>query len=83
MADEKVVKLQNVTPDQRKEFPINVKLRDFGGEVVFEMNLKEHLNFPYLFWDGRLFVTSRDNPLIFLERSYHVFMEQSKSNEQH
>jgi hypothetical protein len=83
MADEKVVKLQQVTPDQRKEFPINVKLRDFGGEVVFEMNLKDSLSFPYLFWDGRLFVTSRDNPHIYLERSYHVFMEQAKSNAQH
>jgi len=83
MADEKVVNLKTVTPDQRKEFPFNVKLHDFGGKVVFEMNLKNPLAFPYLFWEGRLFVTSRDNPLIYLERSYHVFMEQAKSNESH
>jgi hypothetical protein len=83
MANEKVVNLKNITPEQRKEFPINVKLHDFGGKVVFEMNLKDPLNFAYLFWEGRLFVTSRDNPLICLERSYHVFMEQAKSNEKH
>jgi hypothetical protein len=83
MADEKVVSLKTITPEQRKEFPINVKLKDFGGEVVFEMNLKAPLAFPYLFWENRLFVTSRDNPHIYLERSYHVFMERAKSNERH
>ena len=61
-------------------FPFKVKLKDFDGKVVFEMNLKEPLTFPYLFWQNRLFVTSRDESAVLLERSYHVFMMEKKED---
>lgn len=63
--------------------PYKIKLKDFNGDVVYEMTLKAPLSFPYLFWDSRLFVTSRDEQGTLLERSYHVFMDAAKSNERH
>lgn len=69
--------------ERKKEYVINYKLKDFGGKVVFDFNMKKPLAFSYMFWKNRLFVTSRDDSNILLERSYHVFMEKTENNEQH
>ena len=64
-------------------YPGTVKLKDFGGEVVCEICLKDPLPFPYLFWNQRLFVTSRDDARILLERRYHLFIGEEDVNEKH
>ena len=50
----------------------NVKLKNFDGAVEFDLNLDDPLQFAYVFLNGRLFVTSRDDVNTLLERSYHV-----------
>lgn len=51
-----------------------IKLKDFDGKQVMLLRLMEPLPFPYLFWNQRLFVTSKDEPGVLLERSYMVYM---------
>lgn len=55
--------------DQR----IKIIARDFEGKFVFEMNVEAPIPYPYLFFQDRLFVMSRDEPNVLLERSYCVF----------
>lgn len=49
-------------------------LKDFKGQVVKEIDTENPLTFPYLLFQNRLFVTARDIPGTFLERSHHVWV---------
>jgi hypothetical protein len=55
---------------------ITIKLKDFDGKVVREFKAQSPLAFPYLFWGTALFVSSRDDSTVYLQRSYHALMEQ-------
>lgn len=61
--------------DLRKEGVFHIKLTDFDGKIVKELRLTEPLQFAYLFWKKRLFVTSRDSSSVLLERSYSVLTD--------
>lgn len=52
---------------------VKVVLRDFKGETVIELSVPGGLPFPYLFYQSRLFVSSRDEANVLLERSYCIF----------
>ena len=67
-------KKENVTPIRKHGF--HIELRTLGGEVLFEMNLEAPLPFPYVFWNERLFVMSKDDPGILLERSYCMWVDE-------
>lgn len=66
-----------------EEKRVEYVLRDYSGATVQTFSLKAPLQHPYIFWHKRLFVASRDEPNILLERSYHVFMMAAGSNEKH
>jgi len=68
MAQEENV-IQFKKPEGKK---FNVKLKNYDGVVEFNFDLNDPLSFPYVFLHNRLFVTSRDEPNVLLERSYHV-----------
>ena len=65
------------------EEKVIVKLKSFEGDVIYELKLKVPLQFPYLLWKDRLFVNSRDEANVMLERSYHALVDSVADNEKH
>lgn len=55
--------------------PFHVVLKDFEGKIVKEMNLARPLPFAYVFYMDDLFVVSRDEPNVLLQRSYCIWVE--------
>lgn len=53
---------------------IEYQLRDFQGVVVHRFRCEAPLQFPYLIWKDRLYVASRDDTTMMLERSFHILM---------
>jgi hypothetical protein len=64
---------------------IYYKLKDMDGKVIHTFQMGEPLQFPYLIFNKKLYVTSRDEVGVLLERSYHVLMMQEapKNAERH
>jgi hypothetical protein len=56
-------------------YPVKVELRDFEGKVVRTLQSSTPLAFPYLLWKNQLFVTSKDNVNIYLQRSFYLLMD--------
>lgn len=52
---------------------MNIRLQLHDGGFA-EINLPQHPG-PYILWHGRLFVMSRDNDALFLERSHVVIQD--------
>lgn len=69
---------ENVTEIGSKRKLFRYVLKDSDGKVAAVYDFVEPLPLAYLIWRKRLFVTSRDEPGVLLERSYHVLMEDDK-----
>lgn len=54
---------------------IHVICKNFNGEEALSFDLEVPIPFPYLFYKNRLYVASRDEANIMLERSYVVFSD--------
>ena len=61
----------------------NVKLKNFDGKIVADLNFEKPMPFPYLFHQQRLYVSSRDEPGVMLERSYCVLMNKPEESDKH
>jgi len=56
---------------------LKIVLKDFEGKAVLELNSEVPLPHPYMVYQGRLFVSSRDDLNTYLERSFCVFFNQN------
>lgn len=79
MAEEKAVKAVNENDQTPK---IQIRLVDLEGNICFQSMFFEPLPLAYMMWGGRLFVTSRDDRNVYLERRYLVLTNKIPTPEQ-
>src|ERR1700679_1259851 len=75
-------KTDNVRQLRAEQKPIDasyvIVLKDFDGQIINSFKFSEPLRFPYLFWEKAFFVTSKEDPTVFLQRSYHVMVNKDE-----